>query len=833
VDTENKGRGVIKMRKNFRWLQRELLKFGSVFVVTTLLVLGTSVNHGRLIATRTQPNGNLFDSRGLPDDDVAKQENAKFEFLIEPSSVIIIEVTPPTTVWSEDFMELIVELSNECEKLPQVKWVKGLSNIPNPKNVGEKGNRTLLLDNYLSEIPVGTDELKQLKKDVEKNPMVYKRVMFGEMALIILGVEPSTDEIQFISELTEILAKFQGPEDKNLTGLMAMNKFIRDVIDGYLGDNIPLLAILVTLIMLIFGGFRLIFLVLYLIGMTVLWNKGFERLLDVPLNVLTAVVVPCLFAIMTSYPVHVVEELSTLDDDFYDKEIIKDRIADAMARVIVPITVAATTTIIGFGCLGGIRLASITEFGLDVCIGVVSGWLILVTTFAPIVYLMFLANKVMKRYAVTRTFVYLISLPRMLVDRILDLALARFASFCMKPGWVVLIFVTLILLALPGVRQVQVGSDTNGYFPEGHQIPTTGKHLRGLSKGDGGFYIVVNRISGEKGLITPKTMRKIRRFQDKINSDDRIGYTHSVVDEWMYLFMVSMDNDYETYKHLFDDRFLPYHQATLSQYQMIFGSGLSKELVDDPADPYAIAIFVWLDCSRSPKVEDVYEQIRRDADSVFGDDETIEVLAGGEFLLWLANERYFLIGKIRSLSIALLLIGVFGGSVFSLTNIVRRWKSRKGNCKFVVGQLTEVLVVGLMTAVPTLVITWALFGVLGYMGVLMNIAITVNSVVALGIGADFAIHFEDYFKNELEKCRTIQDATRNTIVGEGRRLVKDALTNVAVFGYLVTAPIAPMMEFGLMISLVMVACPVTTMMILTTFFNCLGPLRKMYTHNSA
>jgi uncharacterized protein len=95
-----------------------------------------------------------------------------------------------------------------------------------------------------------------------------------------------------------------------------------------------------------------------------------------------------------------------------------------------------------------------------------------------------------------------------------------------------------------------------------------------------------------------------------------------------------------------------------------------------------------------------------------------------------------------------------------------------------------------------LVLLWVL-GTMTLLGIPYNVVTALITALSIGIGVDYTIHVIHRFTEELEHGRSLVEATTTTLATTGSALLGSALTTALGFGVLLFSPLIPFREFGL------------------------------------
>ncbi|MEM8925507.1 MAG: MMPL family transporter [Actinomycetota bacterium] len=95
-----------------------------------------------------------------------------------------------------------------------------------------------------------------------------------------------------------------------------------------------------------------------------------------------------------------------------------------------------------------------------------------------------------------------------------------------------------------------------------------------------------------------------------------------------------------------------------------------------------------------------------------------------------------------------------------------------------------------------LVLLWVL-GTMTILGIPYNVITALITALSIGIGVDYTIHVIHRFTEEVDHGRTLLDATTTTLATTGSALTGSALTTALAFAVLLFSPLEPFQQFGL------------------------------------
>jgi len=117
--------------------------------------------------------------------------------------------------------------------------------------------------------------------------------------------------------------------------------------------------------------------------------------------------------------------------------------------------------------------------------------------------------------------------------------------------------------------------------------------------------------------------------------------------------------------------------------------------------------------------------------------------------------------------------------------------------------LMRSIIAGLIAAIPLVLTVTFSMGIMAYTGQPLDMMTLMVSVVAVGIGVDYSIHFISRFRREYRESQDAERALQKTIRTTGRGITYNALTVALGFFILVFASFKGVRTFGWQIALTM------------------------------
>ena len=113
------------------------------------------------------------------------------------------------------------------------------------------------------------------------------------------------------------------------------------------------------------------------------------------------------------------------------------------------------------------------------------------------------------------------------------------------------------------------------------------------------------------------------------------------------------------------------------------------------------------------------------------------------------------------------------------------------------------LPIGLMSLVPNMFPNFLVIGMMGWIGLPVNIATAMIACVSMGLTVDSSIIYLDGYRSARARGLHVYDALHDTHRGVGRALVYSNVALMVGFSVLAWSHFVPLIYFGLLVSLAM------------------------------
>lgn len=648
-----------------------------------------------------------------------------------------------------------------------------------------------------------------------------------------------------------------------VSGSKAVTSVVGKMMIKDLGTLFPVVVALIVLILFLsFRSWRGVLLPLANVLMATTMAMGVMGWTGQPISMATMVLPIILIAVGTAYAIHVINR--------YNEDLIAaaDRgaaIVSTLGHVAVPILFAALTTMVGFGSLAVSSLEALRNYGLLAALGILFA-LILAITFTPAVLTLL---REPKRQAAARA------------DGALGKALdAAGKLVSRKPGMVLAISLAVVALAATGIPRIVFETNTVESFKRGTEIRESSEYFNENFTGITMMTVIV-KAPEEGAILDPailgamdgleSELSKLRYSGKKVyesgdrgydNARELVGGTQSIVtfvkginkafhgDDPAWEKVPDSVTEVEVTTERYElsggelleidsdwgDLLAAYAAGGAGGYERTgnlatftrggterrvdLGTGTAVDLI--PGRTYAGQLVFQYENSGDPEdIESFIDNPRQTARiNVFlrTGSSTVSRHVQRIARSWIAENfpdgvRADITGLAAlNLTIMDLLVSTQIWSILTSLGIILVLITLKGR------SLAE----GLISIVPLSASLVINFGVMGYLGIPVDISTATIASIAIGIGIDYTLHFMERYRIMRETLGA-SDAVLATMHTTGRGIVYNAAAVAGGFIALTASAIRGNVYMGSLMALIMIVASTFSLTLLPAVLLLLKP----------
>lgn len=674
-------------------------------------------------------------------------------------------------LFSERTLRKIQRITSAVEAIDGVDKVISLTNAVDPSRDAFTPPPIIL------QVPPTAEQRADVEKLFAETPLFAINLVSPDLRGTAINVffENLSDaryaDLGIDSQIGAILAAESGPEALFYTSsahvkLEATTSMRRDL---YVFTPVALGLVLATF-WLSFRRLRAVVTPIVAVAVAIVWVLGVMVLSGRSINLGTFLLPPLLLVIGSSYAIHFLSHYydclaSSREPSPGGQEstIHLEALRNALARVWAPMAISACTTVVGFGALAINRVPAIRELGLFAVIGI-SFLAINCLTLMPAILSLWSESPRARRAPVPQ-------------GSALRSALSRSGGIAYDHRWSVIAgFLLIAIVSLGGLKQIRVDSDFLGYFDPGSKVRTDNEAINREIVGSNPFYLVVE--SDTPGALERwDVLRRIRELQQHLLTIPGVSGSISIVD---YLELIERgyrggDEDFTIGD---DGELIPFEKpkpfwedpaSLVPLLNLIRKNAASFTNVITP-DFSTANILVRTSLSGARATEEALAEIRRYVGESFPGN--LRITPTGTLVLMTGNTSEVIGDQIRSLSIALVFIFVAMALLFLSIRV------------------------GLLAILPNALAIFLYYGLLGWLGIYLNLGTSPIATIALSMAVDSTIHFMTAFSRNARKDPDQRAALVRTMSDVG---VPVCYTTAALLlGFLTFAgsSFVPIREFG-------------------------------------
>lgn len=712
-----------------------------------------------LLRARINPDLNEY----LPKNTTARVNMQVTDSLFGRSDMLLMVFAADDVLKGEP----LDQLRQIVDGLEQMAEVREVISLFSAKHIRGEGG-AMIVDPAVSFMPSSSEDTDSLRKTIMANPLAYPLLVsedFRHSLVLISPAEGVTDKALF-SSLNKVLSAVKGPGEVHLGGMPYLRN---EILHSAIRDLLILLPVGFLLMMLFlylsFREIKGVLLPLSVVVMAVVVALGLMPLLGFDLSLIAVLTPILMIAIANNYGVHIIaryQELNALHPAWDMHQIVKE----SRAKLYKPILLTALTTIAGIlGLVVHIMLPA-RQMGLVSSIGIAFA-LVLSLTFLPEILGRLKKGKPQKSYLRARS----------------DLT-DKFLHWCGKvtttnPKTVMLSGLLIALVLGAGIIHLKVNINNEEMMPASHPVNVTS---RIINENFGGTRFVSLLIQGD--IRSPEVMQEMDRLEMQLKQLPGVGQVTSLA-RVMRIMSTALNNPGDS---LYDN--IPESREAIAQYLELY------QMSGDPEDFEALVDFnyenalvnVQFRATTLKEFDRVMQKIQKAAV-----DAPHCTLTSG--LCQVEREMAVSIarGQIYSLVFALVVIALLLWGIFGSPGP------------------------GLLGSVPLVFALLCNFGLMGWSGFKLDIATSLLSSIAVGLGVDYTIHLFWRLKQQLAQGDPWPQAVKTTLATTGRGITVNAFSVIIGFSVLFLSSLIILKSFAFLIIFSLLLCLLCAILLIPAF----------------
>lgn len=680
-------------------------------------------------------------------------------------------------IFTRDALKKISDLTEKLEKIP---YILNVTSLTNTEYIHGK-NDTISFSELIPEVPDNIEEIDRIKHIALSNPIFRSNLISddGQVTAIIIRVEKQPEGVNYQRKLTDQLYKFIEKESENgkYTLHIAGISVLIGLEDRASTDDASLEYSLVTILTILFLYVihrRLVYVLISLavVIMANIWIHGVLPLFGSTYNMITSILATLIMVIGIADTIHFISEYKTQRDKTGSTVIAAKR---AFLMISLPCFFTSLTTAAGFMSMVVSNMKAVKEFGIYAALGM------LITFIINMVLVSLWLSNIKKAPD---------SDGRRKTTQLFERFLAWVANVNQKHVKInIVIAVLVLLISLTGLVKIDVNTNEITYFRKNNPIRQATEFIEANMTGTVALEIMLT--GREDAFKKIENLKKIEELQTFVTSIDQIRKSFSVVDYIKEMNKAFQNND-NAYFVIPDDEDL---------IADLFFLGEGSEEIDSYVDTMtysAARIHSRLNYVDNKTLKTIIDDINHKISETFTSGN-IKAEIIGQIPLYVSMVDYLIDSQIKGFGLALVTIFIM------LSLLVRSLK------------------LGLIAMVPNIIPIFLTFGIMGWVGIPLDVGTVLIASVAIGLAVDDTIHFISRFSFLFYKRQNYEYAITKTIKTIGVPLTITSVVLFFGFGVMIVSTFKPIVYFGILAAITMISALIGDLFVLPALIKVFKP----------
>ena len=633
--------------------------------------------------------------------------------------------------------DTLKRLRTLTQRLEQLKTVDKVMSLFTLKDIHTRDGE-MSVDPAVKRIPAGDAARNNLRESLRNNEFVYGNVVSEDftLAAIIAFKKMDVSDEELLSAVEKVVEDTPGTEQVVFGGM----PFIRRTMSEDMRHDLRLFlpAGLVIMLLFLFVSFRQLRGVLLpsiVVAMSIVVGMGLIPMLGWKIQMVTIILPVIIIAVANDYGIHLMAAYQEHNQpgSGLDRKGLARKVGASLGK---PILVAGVTTIAGLLCLLAHEVVPAERLGILSAAGIAFALLASLAFIPAVLSLLPLAKPVT---VAAGGEVGARGLERLLVLN------ARLVTH--HPLAVTLVSVAVMAALVLGIFRLEVDTNPVKYYDADSPVVESADLVNRYLGG-------VNSVSvvAEGDIKDPAVMGRIDRLEKSLQDLPIVGQTTSIARTLRVMNRVMNEDDPS-----FDS--VPVTRKAIAQYLLLYSMFGDPEDLDRLVDfPYENALITARIKTASSRDFVRISKFARDA--VKSDRSGTLTRVSGFAVVYADLVDAVISGQLLSLGLSVVLVVLL------------------------VVILLKSVTAGLLTLVPLGMAAATLFGLMGLLGIELNLITAMLSSIMIGVGVDYTIHFLWRYREERRRGPDPVTAMVKTLTTTGRGIVFNALS--VMVGFLVT-----------------------------------------------
>jgi len=782
----------------------------SVFIILLIVLISFGYNSKNF---RLDASSETLLIEGDPDLKYLKEITDRYG----SKDFLILTYTPVESMVSDVSINNLLSLKYKIQSLDWVHSVITLLDIP-------------LLNNSDAPLQERLESFKTLKdenvdrdrgfKEILSSPVFRNFVISedGNTSGIIVNIKKNDLledlEKKSIKEIETLKDQIKKQNHNNILEIRDVIKSYEDVGKIHLG-GIPMIADdMMTFIrsdIIVFGLGVLLFIIatLWFVFRKLIWiivpisscffsviiMTGILGLLNWKVTVISSNFIALMLILTMAMNIHMSTRFLQLKEKYLDKNIY-ELINMTTSKMFWPILYTVLTTIIAFLSLIFSEIKPIIDFGWMMTLGLITSFIITFTLLPTLINFVPKENISLNKYGESKITYFF----------------AKISQNYQKTIY----FITglIIILSLIGISRLEVENSFINYFSKKTEIYKGMKLIDEKLGGTTPLEVILKFPDKEKGNSEEEKDDDFEDWgDDDGKNDEKYWFTkdkiNKIANVHNYLDSLPQVGKVISFSSIIDVATLLNNNKPLGTLEMgVLYSKIPKNIKTEIIDPYisikdneARINLRIIDSQENLRRNDLIKKINYDLKNKIGLKENEYKLAG---VLILFNNLLQSLFKSQILTLGLVMVGIFTMFLILFKNVK----------------------LSLIGVVPNFIAAFFILGIIGLLGIPLDMMTITIAAITIGIAVDNSIHYIYRFKEEFKNLNDYHQTLEACHSSVGRAILNTSITIVFGFSILILSKFIPTIYFGMFTGLAMLLAMISVLTLLPTLILMIRPFEK-------
>jgi uncharacterized protein len=674
--------------------------------------------------------------------------------------IVMIGIAPKKgDIYQPEVLARIDRIQHEIENMPEAIRHNVISLAANKVKDIEGNADGLAVQPMMAKVPETAQEMTALRERVDRNKIYTNSLVSPNHRAAAVIADFKLDYSKPSYE--PLMVKIHAIMDRERTADIELYTAGLPVDFGSFEHNMmqmPMffgvaLLIIMAIQYLSFRSFQGMLLPIVTALLSVVWALGLMGLAGVHMDGLNTTTPILIMAVAAGHSIQILkryyedfQRLRALEPLADAKWLSQRAVVECMRHVGPIVGTASLIAIITFYTLTHSEVSASSHFGFFAGSGVLAT-LILEMTLIPALRATLPAPKLRETDAEKKN---------ALLDRMLG-TLARGLSGGRAPA-ILMGGVVVVCIVAAGVLRINVDNSLKNFSRPDSVIRKDDAALNQLFGGTNTVFFLVEGVD-EDTIKDPAVLKGMDKLQTYLQSQPHVGKAMSIVDIVKRLNQ-AMHGDDAAYHVIPDDPKL------IAQYLFMYSlSGGPQDFSSYVDNGYRrAAMWVFVKTDSTTYATELHDRVQTIIADSFPANVTVRM--GGSLAQTVAGNQALTHDK--------------SNSVWQMIAVV-----------FILSSLAlRSLIGGIFVTLPLGIVVVANFGVMGWLGIPLDMGTMTTAAMAIGIGADYELYLLFRFKEELARSKDSAVATHRSLVTSGKAVIYVAISIAAGYAFLLTSGFA-------------------------------------------